>query len=187
MFRRKRNGLFRRLWRCRVSKNVDDSTNSDHDTARSPSLHLQPSSPSDNSESINSYLLNKFDDEQLKRSVYSLLKSVSIKQLENLVKCIESRGGIKSNCIVTTSKVQLRGSDGITIDVKFHVLLSCLFRWPDMVGEDYELKRLAICSTFIESDLEEMRSNTHSSSDLQLVCINPHHYSRIHLPGTYKP
>ena len=180
--RRKRNNLFRRLWRCRVSKNVNDSTVSDHDTARSPSLHLQPSFPSNDPESISSSLLNKFDNEQLKRSVYSLLKSISIKQLENLVKCIESRGGIKSNCIVTTSEVQIRSSDGVTIDVKFHVLLSCLFRWPDIAG-DYELKRLAGCTTFIEGDLDEIH-NTQTSTDLQLVCINPHHYSRIYLPGT---
>ncbi|EDV28965.1 uncharacterized protein TRIADDRAFT_52368 [Trichoplax adhaerens] len=67
------------------------------------------------------------------------------------------------------------------MDVKFHVLLSCLFRWPDMIGEDYELKRLATCTTCIENDLDEITGITPAPSDLHLVCINPHHYGRINL------
>uniref|UniRef100_A0A7M4F8A2 MH1 domain-containing protein n=1 Tax=Crocodylus porosus TaxID=8502 RepID=A0A7M4F8A2_CROPO len=135
MFRSRRSGLVRRLWRQRC-------------TAPGPEDGLGA----------------------LKPAAHALFKKLKDEELELLVQAVESRGARASGC-VWVPRAEPRGAKPA---LPPHVLLCRLYRWPDL-RHAYELKRLSCCQSFW------------GCGDGPVLCCNPHHLSRLAMPGELGP
>lgn len=131
MFRSRRAGLVRRLWRQRCAA----------------------ASPEDGPSA-------------LKLAAHALFKKLKDEELELLVQVVESRGAWESGCVLAP-----RGDPRGVKQVPPQVLLCCLFRWPDL-HQSHELKHLCYCA-----------GGQGSCGDLAVLCCNPHHFSRLAVPG----
>ena len=153
MFRQRRHGLVKRLWKLRK---------------------VTPDRKSSNG-------LKKDDEEETSASerrkdaaTQSMLKRLKESQLEDLIRSIESKGSCDPNggpcCLIPRGDVRVVGGR----HVPPHVLVVQLFRWPD-VEQSFELKRLPICRHRLTSCVDD-------SVELY-ECCNPYHWSRLYKPG----
>ncbi|XP_069766381.1 mothers against decapentaplegic homolog 6b isoform X2 [Narcine bancroftii] len=102
MFRSKRSGLVRRLWRSRVTGSNGQETEDWSDPAGS------------------------FNE--LKSVTHSLLKRLKEKPLELLFQAVESRGGLHTACVLMARNEVRVGKQTLAPQL----LLCRLFRWPDL-------------------------------------------------------
>lgn len=149
MFRTKRSGLVRRLWRSRAPAEGDG----DADTGGAAGCCLgKPGAGKP----------NPGTEAELKALTYSVLKKIKEKQLEVLLQAVESRGGARSPCLLLPGKADARlGQQSFPLPL----LLYKVFRWPDL-RHSSELKRLSCCESY-------------GKITPDLVCCNPHHMSRL--------
>lgn len=154
MFRTKRSGLVRRLWRSRAPAEGDG----DADTGGAAGCCLgKPGAGKP----------NPGTEAELKALTYSVLKKIKEKQLEVLLQAVESRGGARSPCLLLPGKADARlGQQSFPLPL----LLYKVFRWPDL-RHSSELKRLSCCESY-------------GKITPDLVCCNPHHMSRLCELGT---
>lgn len=154
MFRTKRSGLVRRLWRSRAPAEGDG----DADTGGAAGCCLGKPGASKP---------NPGTEAELKALTYSILKKIKEKQLEVLLQAVESRGGARTPCLLLPGKADARlGQHSYPLPL----LLYKVFRWPDL-RHSSELKRLSCCESYGKINPE-------------LVCCNPHHMSRLCELGT---
>uniref|UniRef100_A0A673JZY9 Mothers against decapentaplegic homolog n=1 Tax=Sinocyclocheilus rhinocerous TaxID=307959 RepID=A0A673JZY9_9TELE len=154
MFRTKRSGLVRRLWRSRAPAEGDG----DADTGGAAGCCLGKPGASKP---------NPGTEAELKALTYSILKKIKEKQLEVLLQAVESRGGARSPCLLLPGKADARlGQQSFPLPL----LLYKVFRWPDL-RHSSELKRLSCCESY-------------GKINPDLVCCNPHHMSRLCELGT---
>lgn len=105
---------------------------------------------------------NPGTEAELKALTHSILKKIKEKQLEVLLQAVESKGGVRSPCLLLPSKVDTKlGQQSYSLPL----LLFKVFRWPDL-RHSSELKRLSCCESYGKVNPE-------------LVCCNPHHMSRL--------
>ncbi|KAK6494462.1 mothers against decapentaplegic-like protein 7 isoform X1 [Huso huso] len=152
MFRTKRSGLVRRLWRSRAPGEGDgEADNRAHGTGgccMGKSAKVSKSNPGTEAE--------------LKALTHLILKKIKEKQLEALLQAVDSKGGARSPCLLLSSKVDSKlGQHSYSLPL----LLCKVFRWPDL-RHSSELKRLSCCESYGKTNPE-------------LVCCNPHHMSRL--------
>ncbi len=154
MFRTKRSGLVRRLWRSRAPAEGDG----DAITGGAAGCCLGKPGASKP---------NPGTEAELKALTYSVLKKIKEKQLEVLLQAVESRGGARSPCLLVPGKADARlGHQSFPLPL----LLYKVFRWPDL-RHSSELKRLSCCESY-------------GKINPDLVCCNPHHMSRLCELGT---
>lgn len=90
-------------------------------------------------------------------------------QLRTLLKSLESKGGINTDCIIVPSEFELGKNVGLgssTVKSRSDVLFCKVLRWPD-VETSSELKTLITCHNYGGA----------------LSCANPYHYSKITRKG----
>lgn len=144
MFRTKRTGLVRRLWRCRAPADGDG----DADTGTRCCLGGSKPNPGTEAE--------------LKALTYSMLKKIKEKHLEALLQAVESRGGARSSCLLLPAKADARlGQHSYPLPL----LLYKVFRWPDL-RHSSELKRLSCCESYGKINPEVVCCNPHHMSRL---------------------
>ncbi|XP_067114586.1 mothers against decapentaplegic homolog 7 isoform X3 [Osmerus mordax] len=152
MFRTKRSGLVRRLWRSRAPVEGDEET--DTRTHGSGGCCM--------GKSTKVAKCNSGTEAELKALTHSILKKIKDKQLEVLLQAVESKGGARSPCLLLPSKVDTKlGQQSYSLPL----LLYKVFRWPDL-RHSSELKRLSCCESYGKINPE-------------LICCNPHHMSRL--------
>ena len=96
----------------------------------------------------------------------ALLKTLTTEQLNVLMKCLQSKGGIDSDCILYRSELSRHGhlpSSPEQTEIK--VLLAQAFRFPELTEESF-LKSLVCCSRRYCKPGDEQ-------------CINPYHTSLV--------
>ncbi|KAM4602551.1 mothers against decapentaplegic homolog 6-like [Polymixia lowei] len=108
-------------------------------------------------------------EQELKTGVYALLKRLKEKPLEALLKAVETKGGIPSECVMVP-QMELR-LGGHQISPQY--LLCKLYRWNDLQHSAH-LKALCHCQSF-------------GAVDNAKVCCNPYHYSRLCGPESPPP
>ncbi|NWS64768.1 SMAD6 protein, partial [Chunga burmeisteri] len=103
----------------------------------------------------------------LKPAAHALFKKLKDEELELLVQAVESRGAWESGC-VWVPRAEPRGAKQ---PLPPQVLLCRLYRWPDL-RQPHELKHLCYCS-----------GGWGGCGDAAALCCNPHHFSRLAVPG----
>uniref|UniRef100_A0A4W4E6N2 Mothers against decapentaplegic homolog n=1 Tax=Electrophorus electricus TaxID=8005 RepID=A0A4W4E6N2_ELEEL len=152
MFRTKRSGLVRRLWRSRAP--VEGDGEADPGTHGSGGCCMAKTPKAGRS--------NPGTEAELKALTHSILKKIKEKHLEVLLQAVESKGGARSPCLLLPSKVDTKVGQPC---YPLPLLLFKVFRWPDL-RHSSELKRLPCCESYGKMNPE-------------LVCCNPHHMSRL--------
>lgn len=104
-------------------------------------------------------------EEELLSTSYAFLKRLKERSLDNLVKAVETKGGMPGECVMVASAELRLGAQRISPQN----LLCKLFRWSDLPLSS-RLKVLCHCQSF-------------SAADSAKVCCNPYHYSRLCGPG----
>lgn len=102
-----------------------------------------------------------------KSVAHSMLKRLREPQLDSLLKSIEGRGLVSTECVMIPKELLRLGKR----TVRPHVLCCQLWRWPELNGE-HAMKRLHECK---------------SANDTTSICCNPYHWSRLILPDTPPP
>ncbi|NXL39721.1 SMAD6 protein, partial [Glaucidium brasilianum] len=103
----------------------------------------------------------------LKAAAHALFKKLKDEELELLVQAVESRGACESGC-VWAPRGEPRGAKQA---LPPQVLLCRLYRWPDL-RQPHELKHLCYCA-----------GGRGGCGDTATLCCNPHHFSRLAVPG----
>uniref|UniRef100_A0A4W5KTU0 Mothers against decapentaplegic homolog n=1 Tax=Hucho hucho TaxID=62062 RepID=A0A4W5KTU0_9TELE len=162
MFRSKRSGLVRRLWRSRL---VPDRDGGDGRSKRSD--EFRDGSCGSNPEKIPK---TELGPQELKNVTYALLKRLKEKPLDALLEAVESKGGMPSDCVlVPQTELRLGGHSASP-----PFLLCKLYRWTDL-HHSTQLKALCHCQSFGALDSSET------------VCCNPYHYSLLCGPESPPP
>jgi len=94
-----------------------------------------------------------------------LIRTLSDDQLRTLLKSLESKGGINTDCIIVPVECEFGksvGLSGSSRKLRCDVLVCKVLRWPDIETKS-ELKTLVTCH----------------NCDEKLSCANPYHYSRV--------
>ncbi|CAB1318183.1 unnamed protein product [Coregonus sp. 'balchen'] len=99
MFRTKRTGLVRRLWRSRAP--VEGEGEADTRTHGSGGCCMGKSTKVAGKTSVGT-------EAELKALTHSILKKIKDKQLEGLLQAVESKGGARSPCLLLPSKVDTK-------------------------------------------------------------------------------
>ncbi|MEQ2193736.1 hypothetical protein XENOCAPTIV_011835 [Xenoophorus captivus] len=154
MFRTKRSGLVRRLWRSRAPVEGDGETDrGTHGSSGGCCMGKAAKVAKSN---------DAGSEAELKALTHSVLKKIKEKQLEVLLQAVESKGGARSPCLLLPCKVDAKvGQQSYSPPM----LLYKVFRWPDL-RHSSELKRLSCCESY-------------GKINPDLVCCNPHHMSRL--------
>ncbi|GAA6073864.1 mothers against decapentaplegic homolog 7 [Tachysurus ichikawai] len=166
MFRTRRSGLVRRLWRSRAPVDGDGEEAADTGT------HGAGGSGRGNgslcmgkaTKAVGKAGGGASAEAELKALTHSVLKKIKEKQLEVLLQAVESKGGARSPCLMLPGRV-----DAFSLPL----LLCKVFRWPDLRHWS-QLKRLPCCESYGKINPE-------------LVCCNPHHMSRLCEPESPPP
>uniref|UniRef100_A0A4W5KQX0 SMAD family member 6b n=1 Tax=Hucho hucho TaxID=62062 RepID=A0A4W5KQX0_9TELE len=109
-------------------------------------------------------------EQELKTATYSLLKCLNEKTLDILLEAVESREGMRSDCVmVSQTEMRLGGHTALSPPL----LLCKLYRWSDL-QHTAQLKPLCECRSF-------------GALDGPAVCCNPYHYSRLCSVGRSAP
>uniref|UniRef100_A0A3Q3AT84 Mothers against decapentaplegic homolog n=1 Tax=Kryptolebias marmoratus TaxID=37003 RepID=A0A3Q3AT84_KRYMA len=158
MFRTKRSGLVRRLWRSRAPAEGDgeaDRGGTRHEHGSGAGCCMGKATTKAAKSAAGS-------EAELKALTHSVLKRIKEKHLEVLLQAVESRGGARSPCLLLPSKVDAKvGQQSYSLPM----LLYKVFRWPDL-RHSSELKRLSCCESYGKTNPDP-------------VCCNPHHMSRL--------
>ncbi|XP_043937673.1 mothers against decapentaplegic homolog 7 isoform X2 [Protopterus annectens] len=155
MFRTKRSGLVRRLWRSRAPGEVDGEAD--------PRAHGTGGCCMGKAAKIaKTSAVSGGSEAELKTLTHSVLKKLKEKQLEVLLQAVESKGGARSSCLLLSGKMDSKLGQHT---FSFPLLLCKVFRWPDL-RHSSELKRLMCCESYGKSNPE-------------LICCNPYHLSRL--------
>nr|XP_061800396.1 mothers against decapentaplegic homolog 7-like [Nerophis lumbriciformis] len=153
MFRTKRSGLVRRLWRSRApvegDGEADGGTHGPGGCCMGKAAKVAAKS-------------HGGSEAELKALTHSVFKKIKEKQLEVLLQAVESKGGARSPCLLLPGKVDAKVGQ---VSYSLPMLLYKVFRWPDL-RHSSELKRLSCCESYGKGNPE-------------LVCCNPHHMSRL--------
>uniref|UniRef100_A0A8C6XND2 Mothers against decapentaplegic homolog n=1 Tax=Naja naja TaxID=35670 RepID=A0A8C6XND2_NAJNA len=164
MFRSKRAGLVRRLWRSRVLPDGGGSGSGGGEAeAATVGCCLFKERPLDGASCPDGRSRLAPLEQELKSVTYSLLKRLKERSLDSLLEAVESRGGLPSACVLVSRaelEVRLGGQAAPP-----QLLLGKLFRWPDLQCPA-ELKPLCECRSF-------------GLPDGPTVCCNPYHFSRL--------
>uniref|UniRef100_A0AAY4DK33 Mothers against decapentaplegic homolog n=1 Tax=Denticeps clupeoides TaxID=299321 RepID=A0AAY4DK33_9TELE len=164
MFRSKRSGLVRRLWRCRL---VPDADGEDVSSGKR--------SDGGGRDDWNGAPLGRGRpalDPELKRSTYAFLKKLHEKSLDTLLEAVESRGAVLSACVMA-SPAELRvGGD--------------LYRWCDL-HRAAQLKPLCHCQSFWAPDGPAACCNPYHYSRMCGPESPPPPYSRLSPTADNKP
>lgn len=104
-------------------------------------------------------------EEELASTAHAFLKRLKERSLDTLLKAVEARGGVNSECVMVPSTELRLGAQHISPQS----LLCKVFRWSDLPLSAW-LKTLSHCQSF-------------GSEDSAKVCCNPYHYSRLCGPG----
>uniref|UniRef100_A0A8B9HTA0 SMAD family member 7 n=1 Tax=Astyanax mexicanus TaxID=7994 RepID=A0A8B9HTA0_ASTMX len=166
MFRSRRSGLVRRLWRCRAPVDEDGEAGSGGGSSGGGSGGTTGGSGGTSGccmgKPAAGHKAGPGSEAELKALTHSVLKRIKEKQLEGLLQAVESRGGARSPCLLLPGKVDAKlGQQSYSLPL----LLFKVFRWPDL-RHGAELKRLPGCESYGKVNPE-------------LVCCNPHHMSRL--------
>ncbi|XP_010774575.1 mothers against decapentaplegic homolog 6-like [Notothenia coriiceps] len=108
-------------------------------------------------------------EEELASTAHAFLKRLKEKSLDSLVKAVETRGGIPSECVMVPSSELRLGAQHISPQD----LLCKVYRWSDLPLSG-RLKTLSHCQSF-------------GAGDGAKVCCNPYHYSRLCGPESPPP
>ena len=97
----------------------------------------------------------------------ALLKTLTTEQLNVLMKCLQSKGGIESDCILCGSELSRQGHlpSSSPEQTEIKLLLAQAFRFPELTEEAF-LKSLVCCSRRYCKPGDEQ-------------CINPYHTSLV--------
>uniref|UniRef100_A0AAY4BQY7 Mothers against decapentaplegic homolog n=1 Tax=Denticeps clupeoides TaxID=299321 RepID=A0AAY4BQY7_9TELE len=155
MFRTKRSGLLRRLWRSRLIPVREGRSGNDwdHSQARGPGSCQVTQRNRGSPEGL---------ERELKRATYSLLKRLKEKALDALLEAVESRGGVSSDCVmVSPAELRLAGQE-----TPPQLLLCRPVPLVCDLQDAAQLKPLCECRSF-------------SPQDGPALCCNPYHYSRL--------
>ena len=104
-------------------------------------------------------------EEELASAAHAFLKRLKEGALDTLVKAVETKGGITSECVMVPSAELRLGAHHASPQA----LLCKVFRWSDL-PLSARLKTLCQCQSF-------------GAGDGAKVCCNPYHYSRLCGPG----
>ncbi|XP_076027387.1 mothers against decapentaplegic homolog 6-like [Genypterus blacodes] len=104
-------------------------------------------------------------EEDLGGLAHALLKKLKERSLDTLLKDVETRGGVPSECVMVPCTEQPA--------VPPHYLLCKLYRWSDL-QPSARLKALSHCQSS-------------GAADSAKVCCNPYHYSRLCGPESPPP
>uniref|UniRef100_A0A4W5L5W1 Mothers against decapentaplegic homolog n=1 Tax=Hucho hucho TaxID=62062 RepID=A0A4W5L5W1_9TELE len=164
MFRSKRSGLVRRLWRSRL---VPDRDGGD---GRSILAGREGNTGS-------------VAEQELKNVTYALLKRLKEKPLDALLEAVESKGGMPSDCVlVPQTELRLGGHSASP-----PFLLCKLYRWTDL-HHSTQLKALCHCQSFGALDSSEtVCCNPYHYSLLCGPESPPPPYSRLSPSDEHKP
>ncbi|KAK9542362.1 hypothetical protein VZT92_000232 [Zoarces viviparus] len=108
-------------------------------------------------------------EEELASTAHAFLKRLKERSLDTLVKAVETKGGIPSECVMVPS-TELRPGAHL---VSPQCLVSKVYRWSDL-PLSARLKTLSHCQSF-------------GAVDSAKVCCNPYHYSRLCGPDSPPP
>ncbi|XP_054470231.1 mothers against decapentaplegic homolog 6-like [Anoplopoma fimbria] len=108
-------------------------------------------------------------EEELASTAHAFLKRLKERSLDALVKAVESRGGIPSECVMVPGSELRLGAHLASPQG----LLAQVYRWSDL-PLSARLKTLSHCQSF-------------GSEDGAKVCCNPYHYSRLCGPDSPPP
>ncbi|XP_055514977.1 mothers against decapentaplegic homolog 7 isoform X2 [Leucoraja erinacea] len=167
MFRTKRSGLVRRLWRSRALGEADGQTDNEGDANRGGGGGGGGGGSSSGGSSSGGCCGGKgakytTSDPELKTLTHSLLKKLKEKQLELLLQAVDSKGGARTGCLLLPRMIEPKLSKQT---YSLPVLICKVFRWPDLRNSS-ELKRLYCCESY-------------GTNNPDSVCCNPHHLSRL--------
>uniref|UniRef100_A0AAY4BSD2 Mothers against decapentaplegic homolog n=1 Tax=Denticeps clupeoides TaxID=299321 RepID=A0AAY4BSD2_9TELE len=161
MFRTKRSGLLRRLWRSRLIPVREGRSGNGRTGEGGDWDHSNRGSP----EGL---------ERELKRATYSLLKRLKEKALDALLEAVESRGGVSSDCVmVSPAELRLAGQE-----TPPQLLLCRLYRWCDL-QDAAQLKPLCECRSFSPQDGPALCCNPYHYSRLCEAESPPPPYSRL--------
>ncbi|XP_042198968.1 mothers against decapentaplegic homolog 6b isoform X2 [Callorhinchus milii] len=156
MFRSKRSGLVRRLWRSRVAGGH----------GQDPEEWCDPTGP-----------LN-----ELKSVTHSLLKRSKERSLDLLAQAVESRGGLHTGCVLLARGELRVGHHSLAP----HFLLCKLFRWPDLkhVLELKRLSSCEgfagnVPPTAAAATTTTAAAPPPAAAVCCCCCCNPYHFSRL--------
>uniref|UniRef100_A0A8C8SPK7 Mothers against decapentaplegic homolog n=1 Tax=Pelusios castaneus TaxID=367368 RepID=A0A8C8SPK7_9SAUR len=168
MFRSRRSGLVRRLWRSRV---VPDREGADGGAGGSPLLSRGPQpvtcclfperGPAEPARPPP--LLQSEPEPEPRAAAYALLKRLKERSLHSLLEAVESRGGMPGGCVLLP-RAELRPPGQAAPP---QLLLGRLFRWPDL-QHPAELRPLCECQS-------------------PALCCNPYHFGRLCGPESPPP
>ncbi|KAM8792689.1 mothers against decapentaplegic homolog 7-like isoform 2-T2 [Eudromia elegans] len=162
MFRTKRSALVRRLWRSRAPGGGGDeeaaaaAAGGEPGAAAAPGRGCCPGKGSRGRAPPGA-------EAELKALTHAVLKRLKERQLEGLLRAVESRGAARTPCLLLPAKAA-----GARLGAHWYplpLLLCKVFRWPDL-RPGAELKRLCACDSYGKAHPE-------------LLCCNPHHLSRL--------
>lgn len=168
MFRTKRSLLVRRLWRSRAPGGGEEETG-DGGAPAEPRPHscggggrgCCPAKPPRGGG-------RGAAEGELKALTHAVLKRCKERQLEGLLRAVESRGAARTPCVLLPARGEARlGAQRDALPA----LLCRVFRWPEL-RHGAPLKRLRGCC---QAD---------GAAPTELVCCNPHHLSRLCELGT---
>ncbi|XP_077941759.1 mothers against decapentaplegic homolog 6 isoform X2 [Gasterosteus aculeatus] len=108
-------------------------------------------------------------EEELASTAHGFLKRLKERSLDTLVKAVETKGGIPSECVMVPSTELRLGAHHIPPQW----LVSKVYRWSDL-PLSARLKTLGQCQSF-------------GAVDGAKVCCNPYHYSRLCGPDSPPP
>ncbi|XP_070826338.1 mothers against decapentaplegic homolog 6-like [Chaetodon trifascialis] len=108
-------------------------------------------------------------EEELASIAHAFLKRLKERSLDALVKAVETKGGISSECVLVPSTELRLGAHHISPQY----LLCKMYRWSDL-PLSARLRTLSHCQSF-------------GAVDSAKVCCNPYHYSRLCGPESPPP
>ncbi|NXX39130.1 SMAD7 protein, partial [Tricholaema leucomelas] len=163
MFKTKRSVLVRRLWRSRASVGEEEEAEWGEPGAAAAEARTHVCGGG------RGFCPGKTGrggrpgaEAELKALTRAVLKRLKERQLEGLLRAVESHGGARTPCLLLPAKADSRlGQHWYSLPV----LLCKVFRWPDL-RHCSEMKRLCCCESYGKAHPE-------------LVCCNPHHLSRL--------
>lgn len=159
MFRTKRSGLVRRLWRSRALGEADGQTDNEGDANRGGGKGAKYTT----------------SDPELKTLTHSLLKKLKEKQLELLLQAVDSKGGARTGCLLLPRMIEPKLSKQT---YSLPVLICKVFRWPDLRNSS-ELKRLYCCESYGTNNPDSVCCNPHHLSRLCEFESPPPPYSKF--------
>ncbi|XP_062455955.1 mothers against decapentaplegic homolog 7 isoform X2 [Rhea pennata] len=160
MFRTKRSALVRRLWRSRAPGGEEEAAAGEPGggggAAAAAAARGCCAGRAGGGRAAGG-------EAELKALTHAVLKRLKERQLEGLLRAVESRGAARTPCLLLPAKAAdaRLGPHWYPLPL----LLCKVFRWPDL-RHCSEVKRLCGCESYGKAHPE-------------LVCCNPHHLSRL--------